>query len=482
MRITTEHYEPGCVMRGRTITVLALSMLFALSAPASSQERVALVIGNGNYAHTGALPNPANDAHEVAAALRVMGFDVLQGADLDRNGMERLIRDFLRKVSAAKVALLFYAGHGMQIDGRNYLVPVDAKLETTTDLNFETIELDRLLDSLNDRQRATVVILDACRDNPLARSFAGKLGAARSGAVGTGLAAYANPGTGTLIAFATAPGKVALDGDGRNSPFTLSLTKHLRTPGLEVRQLLTRVRRDVADATGGRQVPWDNSSLLGDVFLAGGSSETTARPTPPVERQKTAVVQMPVLREVAKPGRYVIFQSSNVRGVLVGDAQGNWIESNTELGGTKLAFRVVSENGSELTLHDKSRDVFLRLNFSERRIYWRQKASAAWQPLYQIDGAFRSEWKPDRQVIFHGFGVHGLLAGDATGNWVENNTQLDTVTINYRSVSESRSEFILYDKSRDVYVRLNFNDRKFYWRQGPNGAWNVLYQIASVFN
>lgn len=469
-------------MLGRICTAFALIAMVAATAPAFSQERVALVIGNGKYAHTGALPNPPNDARDVAATLRDIGFDVSQGSDLDRNGMERLIRDFLRKASSAKVALLFYAGHGMQIDGRNYLVPVDAKLETTTDLNFEAIELDRLLDSLNDPQRATVVILDACRDNPLARSFAGKLGPARSGAVGTGLAAYANPGTGTLIAFATAPGKVALDGDGTNSPFTLSLTKHLRTPGLEVRQLLTRVRRDVAESTGGRQVPWDNSSLLGDVYLAGGSSDTTARPAPPVDRQKTAVVQMPALREVAKPGRYVIFQSPNVRGVLVGDAQGNWIESNTELGGTKLAFRAVSESGNELTLHDKSRDAFLRLNFGERRIYWRQKANAAWQPLYQIDGAFKSELKPDRHVIFHGFGVNGLLAGDAAGNWVENNTQLDTVTINYRSVSESRSEFILYDQSRDVYVRLNFNDRKFYWRQGPNGAWNVLYQIAGVFN
>ena len=218
-------------MLRRIITVLALSMLATVSAPALSQERVALVIGNGKYVHAGALPNPANDAREVAMALRDIGFDVSQGSDLDRNGMERLIRDFMRKLSGSKIALLFYAGHGMQIGGRNYLVPVDARLETSADLSFETIELDRLLDSLADPQRATVVILDACRDNPLARSFAGKLGAARSGAVGAGLAAYANPGTGTLIAFATAPDKVALDGQGANSPFTLGLVKHLRTPG-----------------------------------------------------------------------------------------------------------------------------------------------------------------------------------------------------------------------------------------------------------
>ena len=161
----------------------------------------------------------------------------------------------------ARTALLFYAGHGMQVEGKNYLVPVDAKLEAPSDLNFETIELDKLLDVLNDTARANIIILDACRDNPLARSFASKLGATRSAATGNGLAAYSSVGTGTLIAFATAPGQVALDGKGTNSPFTAALTKHMRTPGLEVRQMLTRVRAEVASVTQSRQIPWDNSSL-----------------------------------------------------------------------------------------------------------------------------------------------------------------------------------------------------------------------------
>jgi uncharacterized caspase-like protein len=173
------------------------------------------------------------------------------------------------------VALLFYAGHGLQVDGRNYLVPVDAKLETASDLNFGTVDLDRILASLEDPARANIVILDACRDNPLARSFAAKT---RSAAVGAGLAAYTSLGTGTLIAFSTAPGKVAADGEGANSPFTQGLIKYLRTPGLEVRQMLTRVRNDVAKATGEKQVPWDNSSLRGDVYLAGLSSAD--RPAP----------------------------------------------------------------------------------------------------------------------------------------------------------------------------------------------------------
>jgi tetratricopeptide (TPR) repeat protein len=242
----------------------------AAATPAG--RRIALVIGNGKYQHAVALPNPASDARAVAKALGEIGFEVALGTDLDRAGMEGRLRDFLAKASSAQVALLFYAGHGLQVDGRNYLVPVDAKLETASDLNFGTVDLDRILASLEDPARANIVILDACRDNPLARSFAAKT---RSTAVGAGLAAYTSLGTGTLIAFSTAPGKVAADGDGANSPFTQGLIKYLHTPGLEVRQMLTRVRNDVAKATGERQVPWDNSSLRGDVYLAG---LTTAGP------------------------------------------------------------------------------------------------------------------------------------------------------------------------------------------------------------
>ena len=263
--------------------ILWLPFLLALLAgPAQASERVALVIGNGNYANAGVLPNPPNDAQAVASALRDVGFDVALGRDLDRAAMERLLRDFLRKAATAKVALLFYAGHGMQVDGRNYLLPVDAKIEAASDLGFETVELDKILGNLEDAARATIVILDACRDNPLSRSFAAR---SRSASVGTGLAAYSTLGTGTLIAFATAPGKVALDGTGKNSPFTEGLVKHLRTPGLEVRAMLTRVRADVMDATGKKQLPWDNSSLMGDVYLAGpsqGQPQGVIASAPPV--------------------------------------------------------------------------------------------------------------------------------------------------------------------------------------------------------
>jgi hypothetical protein len=287
-------------MRMRLVWAFAVSILLP-AAPADAADKVALVIGNGKYVNATPLPNPPNDARAVSAALGAIGFEVTQGQDLDRNGMEGLVRDFLRKADGAKVALLFYAGHGMQVDGRNYLVPVDAKLERASDLNFETVELDKILGSLDDPARATIVILDACRDNPLSRSFRAKLGATRSGAVGAGLAAYSSLGTGTLIAFATAPGQTALDGQGSNSPFTQALVKHMRTPNLEVRQMLTRVRADVASVTRNQQIPWDNSSLLGEVFLAGQGAASAALPAPPPASAPPPLVQPPPPQPAAPP-------------------------------------------------------------------------------------------------------------------------------------------------------------------------------------
>jgi Caspase domain len=263
--------------------MFAVVATVCLGAPVVAADRVALVIGNGTYVNADALRNPPNDARAMAKALSDIGFDVAFGQDLERTPMERLVRDFLRRAASANVAVLFYAGHALQIDGRNYLLPIDAKLETASDLNYETIKLDDILEGLNDPARANIILLDACRDNPLARSFVARLGASRSGAVSTGLAAYSTLGTGTLVAFSTAPGQVALDGDGTNSPFTMGLIKHLSTPGLEVRQMLTRVRNDVARATRDRQVPWDNSSLRGDVYLAGAPSvaQSIAAAVPP---------------------------------------------------------------------------------------------------------------------------------------------------------------------------------------------------------
>ena len=233
---------------------------------AQARDRVALVIGNGAYVSAGVLANPVNDARAVASALREVGFDVSEGTDLDRAAQERVVRDFLRKAATARVALFYYAGHGMQVDGKNYLVPIDARIGAPKDLAFETLALDKILAGLDDETRTNIVILDACRDNPLGKTTAGKSLVASS----SGLATISGVSSGMLVAFATAPDKIALDSVGaRNSPFSAAFIKHLRTPGLEVRQMLTRVRADVVVVTQKKQVPWDTSSLTGDIYLAG---------------------------------------------------------------------------------------------------------------------------------------------------------------------------------------------------------------------
>ena len=154
----------------------------------------------------------------MSATLRSLGFEVVEGEDLSKAGMDEKVQDFADKVNDADVALFFYAGHGMQVAGRNYLVPIDAKLERATSVDFETVDADRVLGYMSADKRVAIALLDACRDNPLARTFARSLGASRSAAVGRGLAVPSTPGGGLLIGFATAPGDVALDGEGKNSP------------------------------------------------------------------------------------------------------------------------------------------------------------------------------------------------------------------------------------------------------------------------
>lgn len=245
-------------------------------ANTGSERRVALVIGNSDYRSFGALANPANDAAAIARSLKGLGFEVTSGINLDRDGMTRTIAQFLRNAANAKVAVLFYAGHGIQVDGKNFLVPVDTKVESAASLTAGMTDLDTILAALDDPVRTNIVFLDACRDNPLAPKAATAESKARSITVPSGLAAPsgvgkgATSGAGTLLAFATAPGQVALDGDGENSPFSAALARHIGTPGLEIQQMLTRVRTEVLAATGKRQLPWSNSALLGEVYLAGG--------------------------------------------------------------------------------------------------------------------------------------------------------------------------------------------------------------------
>ena len=252
--------------RGRWFCIVA-GIALSLGLPAMAQKRVALVIGNSAYTRAGPLANPANDANDIAKALGDLGFDVIIGLDLDKRGFDGKVRDFSRALADADTGLLFYAGHGLQVGGRNYLVPVDAQLGSERDLDFEAVSLDFVLKQMElEREGKTnIVFLDACRDNPLARNLARSMGT-RSASIGRGLA-QVQTGVGTFIAYSTQPGNVALDGASRNSPFTEALTRSVKEPGRNLTAVMIDVRRQVLAATNGRQVPWDHSALTGDFYF-----------------------------------------------------------------------------------------------------------------------------------------------------------------------------------------------------------------------
>jgi Caspase domain len=232
---------------------------------AHAERRVALVVGNSAYEHAATLKNPQNDAREMIRKLEELDFEVVGGLDLDLADMKQRIREFASKLEGSDLALFYYAGHGLQVNGENYILPTDAQLKTQVDLEFESVSINLILRTMEQATKTNVVFLDACRDNPLAEKLARSMGT-RSASVGRGLAKTSS-GVGTLISFSTQPGNIAFDGEGKNSPFTSALLKHLGTPGQDITRDLVLVRREVLESTNGLQVPWENSSLTGEIIL-----------------------------------------------------------------------------------------------------------------------------------------------------------------------------------------------------------------------
>ncbi len=257
------------------LVALALpALLLAAVATAASErgaserggsERVALVIGNANYHKVAGLTNSVNDARDVAAVLKAQGVDVIHRKDLDKAAMEQAIGEFGDRLRAGATGIFYYAGHALQMQGQNYLIPVDATLSAEQRTRLETISLDLILDQLShSKVKVSILILDACRNNPFERKF-------RS--IGAGLA-QVNAPEGTLIAYATAPGQVANDGDGENGLYTAELIRVMKEPGLSVEEVFKRVRIAVSRKSNGEQIPWESSSLTGDFYFIPGKRPT----------------------------------------------------------------------------------------------------------------------------------------------------------------------------------------------------------------
>src|SRR4051812_8602265 len=241
---------------------LAAAALLLVSEPALAEKRVALVLGNSNYQNVAPLANPVNDSSKIAATQKDVGFDVVDSRrDLAAAETRRALRDFADRARDADIAVVYYAGHGIEVDGANYLIPVDARLERDTDVYDEALSLERILIAIEPAKKLRLVILDACRDNPFTKRMKRTVA---SRAIGQGLAKVEPSSPNVLIAYSAKAGSTAADGDGRNSPFTLALANHLTTPGLDVRRAFGFVRDEVLKTTGNKQEPFVYGSLGGD--------------------------------------------------------------------------------------------------------------------------------------------------------------------------------------------------------------------------
>ncbi len=286
------------------------------------EPRIALVIGNSNYSSS-PLRNPVNDARKISQILSGLGFSVIERCDASQKDMKKAIDEFGRSIRKGGVGLFYYAGHGMQIGGDNYLIPVGTKIEMEDDVEYESVRVGRVLAKMNSADtRVNIVILDACRDNPFSRSFR---------TVQKGLA-YMHAPSGTFIAYSTAPGSVASDGQGQYGMYTEQLIKKLQGQELKIEEVFKRVRFQVKQNTGGKQIPWESSSLIGDFYFKipeqGGVDvkvvKTDMEAIPITDRvintPAVSPAQLPVsnAKEIDRDGNFIAYDDGTVLDIRTG--------------------------------------------------------------------------------------------------------------------------------------------------------------------
>jgi hypothetical protein len=295
-------------------------------APAAPERRTALVIGNGAY-EIGRLKNPLNDATDMAATLKRMGFNVILKTNAGQREMDEAVREFGRRLTRSDVGLFFFAGHGIQTGGTNYLIPVGARIEKEEDVRFEAIDAGRILSEMDYANNGlNIVLLDACRNNPFARSFRSE---------NRGLAIIGQVPKGAFISYATAPGDVARDGEGRNSPYTGALLQQMQTPGVPIETVFKRVRQKLDSETGGKQVPWESSSLKGDFYFVPSGEQVESPP---------AAVQIPAPAAAPAPQDFAVSRLPTPfrAGRFTTNDNGTVLDTRTNL------MWAVKDNGSDI--------------------------------------------------------------------------------------------------------------------------------------
>jgi hypothetical protein len=319
-------------MRVVWIAWLALAGI-VLSGPALADKRVALVIGNGAYRNVPALTNPTNDASDVGRALTRLGFSVQTVTNATYDDMRRGLLEFGRKVRGAEIAIVFFAGHGIEVGGENWLIPVDAELRSDVDVDHEAMGLRSVMPAIENASKLGLVILDACRNNPFVRRMQRSV---RTRAVARGLASVEPTGN-VLVAYAARDGTVAADGEGRNSPFTSSLLAHLETPGLEINFLFRNVRDDVIKSTKREQQPFVYGSLSREAIYLKTAPQPAAVPPPPPSPPADEITWM-FLKDTNDPAAFKRFVEQFPHSQRRGEAEKRAADLLLEQGATAKAF------------------------------------------------------------------------------------------------------------------------------------------------
>ena len=350
-------------MRSVSTVLLTVCSIWLLSQPACAEKRVALVMGNSAYQNVTPLANPQNDSEAMSAVLKSVGFDVVElKRNLNVSEMRRALRDFSDTVRDADVAIVYYAGHGIEVQGSNYLIPIDAVLERDIDAFDEAIPLDRILTVIEPAKQLRLVILDACRDNPFNKTMKRTIG---SRAVGRGLAKVEPESPNTLIAFAAKAGSTASDGDSKNSPFTAALVKYLPRPGLDLRRAFGYTRDEVLKATNNKQEPFIYGSLGGDdVALVPAPSKTAADGNKPPEEKNLELAFWETIKNDKNPELFQAYLNRYPNGAFADIAKINLKQQKT----AALESATVEQPNDKVQLSDplslhEARERLYELNF-----------------------------------------------------------------------------------------------------------------------